>query len=131
MDLGQFSPTRKTNEDYGEKPLFLITLEALPQIDAVKALRALLKRAWRSHGLRCVDLSTFNNENLPMDINQLENLGRFAASNRGNAGFDVTFLKCDGNNGQWSAGKNRTDMNGRKLVADVQDAMQGHVRFKD
>ena len=36
------------------RPIFVLRLEPLPGIDGHKALRELLKRARRNHGLRCV-----------------------------------------------------------------------------
>jgi hypothetical protein len=38
------------------RPAFLVTLEALPGIDATRALRAALKRLLRDFGLRCVEV---------------------------------------------------------------------------
>jgi hypothetical protein len=35
---------------------FVMTLQPLPGTDGIKALRALLKRALRAYGLRCVTL---------------------------------------------------------------------------
>ena len=38
------------------RPVFVLRLQPLPEVDTIKALRALLKRALRSYGLRCVGL---------------------------------------------------------------------------
>jgi hypothetical protein len=35
---------------------FVVTLRPLPNVDAVKALRWVLKSALRKHGLRCTDV---------------------------------------------------------------------------
>jgi hypothetical protein len=56
MDLVHSSPAFKSSENRREKPRFSITLEALPGIDAIKALRAALKQPLRQHGLKCVGL---------------------------------------------------------------------------
>lgn len=40
----------------GDPQRFILTLEPLPDVDdPIRSLRALLKRALRSHGLRCID----------------------------------------------------------------------------
>jgi hypothetical protein len=39
-----------------ERPRFVLTLQPLPGVDAIKALRALLKQARRRHGLRCTQI---------------------------------------------------------------------------
>jgi hypothetical protein len=39
------------------RPTFTLRLEALPDVDAIKALRALLKVALRRYGLRCTGIS--------------------------------------------------------------------------
>jgi hypothetical protein len=36
---------------------YIVTLEPLPNVDGVKALRFVLKNAWRRHGMKCVDLA--------------------------------------------------------------------------
>jgi hypothetical protein len=36
---------------------FVVTLEPLPNIDGIKALRFVLKNALRRHGMKCVDLA--------------------------------------------------------------------------
>jgi hypothetical protein len=64
-----------------------------------------------------------------MDSKELEHLRRFASTARGQNGFGVTFVRCDGNNGAWPPGKNRIDMVGKKLVAETVDAMHGHVNY--
>jgi hypothetical protein len=38
-----------------EPAKFILTLEPLPGVEPIRSLRALLKQALRSHGLRCVD----------------------------------------------------------------------------
>jgi hypothetical protein len=133
MDVSQFSSSYKSNENRRQKPRFSIILEALPEIDAVKALRMLLKPAWRSYGLRCVDLSIRNLEQngAPMNETELEFLRRYVSAARSNSGFGIPFLKCDGNSGQWSVGKGKNDMNGRRLTADVPDAMHGFQKFEN
>jgi hypothetical protein len=46
-------------------------------------------------------------------------------------GFEATVLKCNGDTGEWTAGKKNTPMNGKKLVADITDLMKGWLSFKD
>jgi hypothetical protein len=38
------------------KTTFVLKIEALPGVDAIRALRWLLKSLLRRHGFRCVDL---------------------------------------------------------------------------
>ena len=40
----------------GERPKFILTLEPLPNVNAIRALRFVLKRLLRGHGFRCVDI---------------------------------------------------------------------------
>jgi hypothetical protein len=40
-----------------DRPVFTVQFRAKPGIDAIKALRALVKRALRNHGLKCVSAS--------------------------------------------------------------------------
>jgi hypothetical protein len=133
MDVSQFSPHHKSNENHRGKPRFSITLEALPNIDAVKALRAVLKAAARRFGLRCVGISTRDTLQWsnPMNNAELEFLRRYVSAARSHSGFGIPFLKCDGNNGRWPAGKDKTDMTGRRLAADVPDAMHGFQKFEN
>ena len=39
-----------------ERPRFILTLEPLPNVDAIRALRFVLKRLLRGYGFRCVDI---------------------------------------------------------------------------
>lgn len=39
-----------------EQPVFVLRLRPLPQTDAIRELRALLKRALRSHGFKCLSV---------------------------------------------------------------------------
>jgi hypothetical protein len=66
-----------------------------------------------------------------MDSTELEYLRRYVSAARSHSGFGVSFLKCDGNTGEWKAGKDRTKMTGRQLVADVPDAMHGFQKFEN
>ena len=64
-------------------------------------------------------------------MSELDLLRSFAASSRSRADFGVPFLKCDGHDGAWKAGKNASAMDGRRLVADVLDIMHGHQKFEN
>jgi len=39
-----------------ERPVFALRVRAEPGVDAIRSLRAWLKRGLRSYGLRCVDV---------------------------------------------------------------------------
>jgi hypothetical protein len=116
---------------------FILTLQPLSYVDnPIKTLRAALKWLRRQAGMQCVGISTTDDfftptqRSVPMHDNELEFLRRYVSVARSHSGFGVSFLKCDGNSGQWKAGKDRTDMNGRRLVADVPDAMHGWQKFE-
>jgi hypothetical protein len=38
------------------RPLYVLTFRAEPNVDGLRAIRALLKSAWRVHRLRCVEI---------------------------------------------------------------------------
>lgn len=63
-----------------------------------------------------------------LDLQPFEEFGN---ENSGQFGFEATVLKFNGQTGEWTAWKNGTSMNGKKLVADVPDLMKGWMRFKD
>jgi hypothetical protein len=44
------------------RPRFVLVIEPLPGVDAVRVLRWVLKRLLRDHGLRCVSVSEANPE---------------------------------------------------------------------
>lgn len=46
--------TALTSDNPVPRPAYVLRLEPLPGIDGTRALRDLLKRARRNHGLRCV-----------------------------------------------------------------------------
>lgn len=46
--------TALSPENPEPRPIYALRLEPLPGIDGTRALRDLLKRARRNHGLRCV-----------------------------------------------------------------------------
>lgn len=48
-----------------ERPVFLIALRAEPRVDAIRALRGLLKTALRKYGLRCVSCVELDEETQP------------------------------------------------------------------
>jgi hypothetical protein len=112
-----------------------LTLQPLPHVDPTRALKAALKRLLRHHGLRCLSVreesSPQKPTEYPMDKSELECLRRYASVARSRGGFGALFLKCDGNTGEWKAGKDGNDMAGRQLVADVPDAMQGFQKFEN
>jgi hypothetical protein len=66
-----------------------------------------------------------------MNADELEFLRRYVSAARSHSGLGIPFLKCDGNSGQWTAGKDKNDMNGRRLAADVPDAMHGFQKFEN
>jgi hypothetical protein len=68
-------------------------------------------------------------EELKMSTLELEHLRRFAATSRSRPNFEAALLKLDVDNGKWQAGKK--DANGRRLGADVLDAMGGFQKFKN
>jgi hypothetical protein len=43
-------------------PVYTIRLRPLPGVDAIRQLRALLKRALRSHGLKCISIAVEERE---------------------------------------------------------------------
>jgi hypothetical protein len=45
-----------------ERPKLVVVLQPLPRVDAVRALRAALKRLLRDHGLRCVEIREARDE---------------------------------------------------------------------
>jgi hypothetical protein len=53
-----FHPRRRRKGDTAaERPLFVLVLRPEPDVaDPIRALKAALKRLWRSYGLRCVDV---------------------------------------------------------------------------
>jgi hypothetical protein len=65
-----------------------------------------------------------------MNTTDLQLLRNFAATSRSRSGFGIPYLKLSGDDGKWTAGKNATDMDGRRLVADVPDTMTGHQKFE-
>ena len=62
------------------------------------------------------------------DLTFLEEFGNEMSGGRG---FEATFLKFNGETGEWKAGKSATSMNQKKLVADIPDVMKGWQRFKE
>ena len=62
------------------------------------------------------------------DLQPFEEFGNEISARRG---FEATVLKCNGDTGEWTAGKKNTPMNGKKLVADITDLMKGWLSFKD
>jgi hypothetical protein len=73
---------------------------------------------------------TANNRKSTDDL-ALERFEEFGNEMSGPRGFDATLLKYSGVTGEWTAGKNCTSMNGKKLVADMTDLMKGWQTFKD
>lgn len=55
------------------RPVFALRVSAEPHVDAIKALRAWLKRGLRDHGLRCIDVheesETKEEVLMPVDLN--------------------------------------------------------------
>jgi hypothetical protein len=55
LDTGK-SPVRASQERSARTPIYLLRLRAAPGRDPIRALRALLKFAWRFLGLRAVSI---------------------------------------------------------------------------
>jgi hypothetical protein len=47
------------------RPLYVLTFRAEPNVDGLRAIRALLKSAWRVHRLRCVEIRELPNATPP------------------------------------------------------------------
>jgi hypothetical protein len=62
------------------------------------------------------------------DLKPFEEIGNEISARRG---FEANVLKCNGDSGDWTAGKKNTPMTGKKLVADFLDLMKGWLSFKD
>jgi hypothetical protein len=134
-------------------PVFVVRLR--PQFgDGVRGLRQFLKTSLRLYGLRCVGATTEEfevpsprpsrrtrcfsrfgkskeEESIIMDKNDLEKLKNYAATTRSPLVFGgCAFIKWDYKNGKYLIGKNATDITGKKLVADVGNAMGGFQRLE-
>jgi hypothetical protein len=67
----------------------------------------------------------------PMNSLNLQTFEEFGNEISARGGFEATVLKFNGETGEWTAGKKNTPMNGKKLVADINDLMKGWLSFKD
>ena len=47
------------------RPRFTLTIEASPDVDAIKALRFVLKKLLRQYGFRCLAVREVDGENAP------------------------------------------------------------------
>jgi hypothetical protein len=110
---------------------FVLVLQPLPRTDPVKALRTALKRLLRDHKLLSVreESQPLQPTESPMDKSELEYLRRFTATCRQRGDFGAPILKCDGNTGDYKAGKAAKDMNKAHLVAEVPRIMIGHQKI--
>ena len=95
-----------------QRPKFVMVVQPLPHADPIRALKTTLKRMLRDDRLRCLDireeLSTCQPTESLMEKSDLEHLRSYAAAARTRGGFGVPFLKKDGNDGYWIAGKDKT-----------------------
>jgi hypothetical protein len=66
-----------------------------------------------------------------MGAADLELLRNFVAAARSRSGFGIPFVKMNGNDGTWKAGKDGKDMKGRRLAADPHDTMIGFQKFEN
>jgi hypothetical protein len=63
-----------------------------------------------------------------LDLQAFEEFGKELSARRG---LEAMILKYNAETGEWTAGKDGTPMNGKKLVADIADLMKGWRSFKD
>ena len=63
-----------------------------------------------------------------LDLQAFKEFGKELSARRG---LETTILKYNAETGEWTAGKDGTPMNGKKLVADITDLMKGWRSFKD
>jgi hypothetical protein len=128
-------------------PVFVVRLR--PQYgDGIRGLRQFLKAAWRLYGLRCTGVSTeefkfhdprpgrktrghshfgtHEEQESPMEKSNLEKLKQYAATTRSPLAFGgCTYIQWDWKVGKYLGGKNKTDITGKRLVADVSNVMVG------
>ena len=115
---------------------FTLTLRVAPDRDAIRSLRGFLKVAWRHFGMRCTHArekssNTVQQQEIPMDANDLARLRAYATTSRSSTGFGgATYLSFDWKEGRWLAGKNKVDLTGDQLVADLGDVMGGFQRLE-
>jgi hypothetical protein len=138
-------------------PIFVVWLR--PQRgNGVYGLRQFLKAALRLYGLRCISAAEHsashdehselhdglrscrrarrslyfgNQEEIQMDQAHLEKLKQYAAATRSPMAFGgCTFIKWDYKSGKYLVGKDSVDITGKKLVADVPNAMDGFQRLE-
>jgi hypothetical protein len=65
-------PGAKTHGSHQKEKGYVVTLRPLPNVDAVKALRWVLKSALRKHGLRCTDVQLAEDASHERCIHSLE-----------------------------------------------------------
>jgi hypothetical protein len=120
------------------QPIFCVRLQARPGTDAIRALRALLKRAWRDHRMRAITaIEVSGNPKQPnkrRSKTMMNDLSAFRASankmRSSTRAFDGDFVSFK-NDGQWLAGKAKKDLGDRRLVADVYNLIHGWQKYKD
>jgi hypothetical protein len=116
---------------------YVLWLRSQSDANTIHHLRALLKTLDHHHW-RCISaheekefLQPVQTQEVDMDKSDLEKLRAYAASSRSPVNFaGTTFIKFDWKAGKWTAGKAGTDMTGRKLVADLPDAMRGFQKLE-
>jgi hypothetical protein len=55
-----------------ERPTYALRIRAEPGVDAIRALRAWLKRGLRDFGLRCLELQQQKETDMPIDLNNAD-----------------------------------------------------------
>jgi hypothetical protein len=109
---------------------------ALRLCGSIHRVRALLK-VLGNHGWRCLRASeepgssTITPEEIVMEKSDLEKLRSYAATTRSPMAFaGCAFIKWDYKAGKYLVGKDNVDITGKKLVADVPNAMDGFQRLE-
>jgi hypothetical protein len=115
---------------------FIVHFRAPRGVDAIRALRGVLKLALRRFRLRAVQVrevldepvtsETANRWREDMDVAAFRAM---AAAMRSRQGFDGTLLKFE--KGTWRAGKTGTEFTGAKLIAHVPELMWGWTKWEE
>jgi hypothetical protein len=103
---------------------------------SIHHVRALLKMLG-AHGWRCIRASeepgiTLSLTEVVMEKSDLQKLQHYAATTRTNLLFaGVPFIQFEWKIGKCVVGKNKTDVTGKRVVADVGNVMVGFREWKD
>jgi len=109
---------------------------ALRLCGSIHRVRALLK-VLGNHGWCCISAReepgiTLTLTEVVMEKSDLETLKKYAATTRSHLVFGgVPFIPFDWKSGKYVIGKNKTDVTGRKVVADVGNVMVGFRGWED